>query len=69
MVIKAILAEEIGENPCCSGNRKGFGDFAPIRMIAGIHEQPKDQEHHGQQASRYDLLDIGRKSDNLIIRL
>jgi hypothetical protein len=35
MVVKPILAEEISENPCCSGNREGLGDFAPIRMIGG----------------------------------
>ena len=36
MVIKPILAEEISENPCCSGNREGLDGFAPIRMTVGI---------------------------------
>jgi hypothetical protein len=33
---KPILAEEISQNPCCSGNREGLGVFAPIRRIVGI---------------------------------
>ena len=59
MVMKPELAEEIRENPCCSGNREGLCGFAPIRMIVGIrnkqrypHEYPKDHEHHCQKASR-----------------
>src|SRR5579859_2011193 len=69
MVFKANLAEEISENPCCSGNREGLGGFAPIRMTAGIrkkqrhpHEQPKEHEHHGQQASGEKRHSIGKKS-------
>src|ERR1700728_3658977 len=57
--IKPILAEEISENPCCSGNREGLGGFAPIRMIVGIgnkqrhpHEYPQEHQHHGQKAGR-----------------
>jgi hypothetical protein len=41
MVIKLILAEEISENPCCSGNREGLGVFAPIRMIVGIRKNQR----------------------------
>ena len=41
MVIKPILAEEISENPCCSGNREGLGGFAPIRMTAGIRKKQR----------------------------
>ena len=41
MVIKPILAEEISENPRCSGNREGLGGFAPIRMIVGIRENQR----------------------------
>jgi hypothetical protein len=41
MVIKPILAEEIGENPRCSGNREGLGGFAPIRMIVGIRKNQR----------------------------
>jgi len=29
-IIKPILAEEISENACGSGNREGFDDFAPF---------------------------------------
>jgi hypothetical protein len=36
MVIKPILAEEIGENPACAGNRESLGVFGPIRMIVRI---------------------------------
>jgi len=39
--IKPILAEEISENPCCSGNREGLSVFAPIRMIAGIRKKQR----------------------------
>jgi hypothetical protein len=35
MVIEPMLAEEISENPCSSGNREGLDGFAPIRMTAG----------------------------------
>src|SRR5271157_1049164 len=69
MLIKPILAEEISENPCCSGNREGLGVFAPIRMIVGIrekqrypHEYPKDHEHHCQKASREKCHSIRKKS-------
>ena len=69
MVIKPILAEEISKNPCCSGNREGLSGFAPIRMIVGIrkkqrypHEQPKDHDHHCQQASREKCYSIRKKS-------
>jgi hypothetical protein len=41
MVIKPILAEEIGEYPCCSGNREGLDGFAPIRMTAGSRKQQR----------------------------
>ena len=41
MVIKPILAEEISENPRCSGNREGLGGFAPIRMIVGIRKKQR----------------------------
>src|SRR6266849_10796089 len=41
MVIKPILAEEISENPRCSGNREGLGGFAPIRMIVGIRKNQR----------------------------
>jgi hypothetical protein len=41
MVIQPILAEEISENPCCSGNREGLGVFAPIRMIVGIRKKQR----------------------------
>src|SRR5208282_2763496 len=58
MIIQPMLAEEIGENPCCSGNREGLDGFAPIRMTAGIgkkqrnpHEQAKEDEHQCEQAS------------------
>ncbi len=37
----ALLAEEIGENPCCSGNREGLDGFAPIRMTAGIRKKQR----------------------------
>jgi hypothetical protein len=56
LVIRARLAEEIGENPDCAGNREGFGDFAPIRVTAGIgekqrypHEQSETYEHQRQE--------------------
>jgi hypothetical protein len=39
MVIKPILAEEISENPRCSGNREGLGGFAPIRRIVGTRKK------------------------------
>jgi hypothetical protein len=42
MVTEPILAEEISENPYCSGNLEGLGVFAPIRMIVGIR---KDQRY------------------------
>jgi hypothetical protein len=71
MVVRPILAEEISENPCRSGNREGLGEFAPIRMTAGIREkqrypqeQPKDQEHHRQQASREKCQSIRKKSQS-----
>jgi hypothetical protein len=38
---RPILAEEISENPCCSGNREGLGDLAPIRMTAGIRKNQR----------------------------
>src|ERR1700722_4023930 len=67
--IKPILAEEISENPCCSGNREGLGGFAPIRMTVWIgkkqrypHEQPKAHHHHCQQASREKCHSIRKKS-------
>ena len=41
IVIKPILAEEISENPRCSGNREGFGGFAPIRMTVGIRKKQR----------------------------
>jgi hypothetical protein len=41
MVIKPILAEEISENPYCSGNLEGLGVFAPIRMIVGIRKNQR----------------------------
>src|SRR5260370_39551223 len=69
MVVKPKRAEKISENPCRSGNREGLGEFAPIRMTAGIrekqrypHEQPKDQEHHRQQASCEKCQSIRKKS-------
>ena len=59
MVTKTILAEKIGKDPRCSGNREGLDCFAPSRMIVGIrkkqrhpHDQPEAHEHHRQQASR-----------------
>jgi hypothetical protein len=36
MVNKPILAQEISENPRCSGDREGLDVFEPIRMIVGI---------------------------------
>ena len=66
---KPILAEEISENPCCSGNREGLDGFAPSGMTVGIrdnqrypHEQHKDQEHHCQQAGGEKCHSIGKKS-------
>jgi hypothetical protein len=41
MVIKPILAEEISENPRCSGNREGLGGFAPILMIVEIRKKQR----------------------------
>jgi hypothetical protein len=41
MVVKPLLAEEIRENPCCSGNRESFDGFAPIRMTAGIRKKQR----------------------------
>ena len=41
MVIKPILAEEISENPCCSGNLEGLSGFAPICMIVGIRKKQR----------------------------
>jgi hypothetical protein len=41
MVIKPVLAMEIGENPCCSGNSEGLGVFAPIRIIVGIRNKQR----------------------------
>jgi hypothetical protein len=40
-IIKPILAEEIRENPYCSGNLEGLGVFAPIRMIVGIRKNQR----------------------------
>ncbi len=42
MVIEPIVAEEIRENPCGSGDREGFGEFAPIRMTVRTR---KNQRH------------------------
>jgi len=71
MAIMPTLAEEISENPCCSGNREGLGDFAPIRMTVGIrkkqrhpHEQPKEHEHHSQQANGEKRHAIRKKSNS-----
>ena len=71
MVIKPILAEEISENPCGSGNRESLGDFAPIRMTAGSrnkqrypHEQAKDNEHQCEQASGEKRDSIRKKSQS-----
>src|SRR5580692_11873386 len=68
-VFQAILAEEINDNPCCSGNREGLDGLAPIRMVAGIgkqqrypHKQPKEHEHHCQKASGEKRHAIGKKS-------
>jgi hypothetical protein len=41
MVIKPILAEEISENPYCSGNLEGLGVFTPIRMTVGIRKNQR----------------------------
>lgn len=39
--IKPRLGEESGENPCCSGNRKGFHGFAPIRKTAVVGKKQR----------------------------
>lgn len=39
--LRPTLAEEISENPCCSGNREGLGVFAPIRMIVEIRKNQR----------------------------
>jgi hypothetical protein len=41
VVIKPMLAEEISENPCGSGNREGLGEFAPIRMTMGSRKKQR----------------------------
>ena len=38
----ALLAEEISENPCCSGNRESLDVFAPIRMTVGIRKNQRN---------------------------
>ena len=50
-VVGARLAEEIGENPDCSGNREGLGEFAPIRVTAGIG---KKQRNPDEQSEAYE---------------
>jgi len=42
--IKPIPAEEIGEDPCCSGNREGLGEFTPMHMIAGIGKEQRNPD-------------------------
>jgi hypothetical protein len=39
MVITPMLAEEVSENPCRSGNGEGLGGFVPIRVIVGIRKK------------------------------
>jgi hypothetical protein len=36
-----ILAEEISENPCCSGNREGLDGFAPSGMTVGVRDKQR----------------------------
>src|SRR5208282_1399937 len=71
MVIQSVLAEEISENPCCSGNREGLDGFAPIGMTAGIgkkqrypHDEPKEDEHQCEQASGEKRHSIRKKSQS-----
>lgn len=63
------LGEEISEDPCYTGNREGFGGFAPIGMAVGTFKkkwypdnQAKEQEHQGQQASGEKRHPIRKKS-------
>src|SRR5580658_1766587 len=67
--LRPMLAEEISENPCCSGNRESLGVFAPVRMTVGVrnnqrypHEEPKAHDHPCHEANRDKRHSIRKQS-------
>ncbi len=57
--VSPILAEEIGENPYCSGNRKSFDAFAPISVISHITLSSDPQVHF---VISFDTSSFGKKN-------